>query len=191
MTRVLIFAGSNRRESLNKRLAVAAAARVKELGGEATLVDLADYPMPLYDGDLEAAEGLPENAVRLRKLMMEHDALLLACPEYNGSITPLLKNTLDWTSRPGNGVGMTAAYKGKVAGLLSASPGGLGGMRGLVHVRAILGGMGVLVIPGDVSVGGAHQSFAADGSLADEKVAGRLGAAVETLLETATALHPG
>lgn len=188
MTRVLVFAGSARRDSFNKRLAAAAAERVRELGGEATLIDLADYPMPIYDGDLEAEAGLPENAVKLRGLMIEHDALLLACPEYNGSITPLLKNTLDWTSRPSDGVGMTAAFKGKTAGLLSASPGGLGGMRGLVHVRAILSGMGVLVVPGDVSVGGAHQAFAVDGSLVDEKIAGRLSAAVERLLTTATAL---
>jgi chromate reductase len=190
MIRILVFAGSARRDSFNKKLAVTAAARVRELGGEATFIDLADYSMPLYDGDLEA-EGLPENAVKLRALMLEHDALLIACPEYNGSITPLLKNVIDWTSRASEGIGMTAAYKGKVGALLSASPGSLGGMRGLVHVRAILSGIGVLVVPGDVSVGGAFKAFAEDGSLADEKLGKRLDATLATLVRTATALRDG
>lgn len=188
MTRILAFAGSARRDSFNKKLAAAAAAKARELGAEVTLIDLADYAMPLYDGDLEAAGGLPENVTKLRDLMLEHEGLLISCPEYNGSITPLLKNTIDWTSRPGGDVGSLAAYKGKVAGLFSASPGGLGGMRGLVHVRAILSGIGVFVVPGDVSVGSAHSAFAEDGSLLDEKLGGRLAATVATLVNTATAL---
>lgn len=188
MTRILAFAGSARRDSFNKKLVTTAAAKARELGADVTLIDLADYPIPLYDGDLEAADGLPENVTKLRDLMLEHDGLLISCPEFNGSITPLLKNTIDWTSRPGGDVGTSAAYKGKVAGLLSASPGGLGGMRGLVHVRAILGGMGVFVVPGDVSVGSAYSAFAEDGSLTDEKLDGRLGVAVKTLVDAATAL---
>jgi NAD(P)H-dependent FMN reductase len=188
MSRILAFAGSARRDSFNKKLVALAAAKARNLGAEVTLVDLADYPIPLYDGDLESTDGLPDNALRLRQLMLEHDALLISCPEYNGSITPLLKNTIDWTSRPSDGIGQTAAYQGKVGCLLSASPGGLGGMRGLVHVRAILSGIGVLVIPGDVSVGGAFKAFAEDGSLADEKIDGRLNKAIEALVTTTSAL---
>jgi len=189
MSRVLVFAGSSRRDSFNKRLAAAAAARIQELGGSATLIDLADYPIPLYDGDLEAAEGLPTHAARLRDLMLAHQALVLACPEYNGSITPLLKNTLDWTSRASDGVPMSAAYKGNVAALVSASPGALGGLRGLAHVRAILGGMGVVVVPGDLSVGGAHQAFADDGRLADDRLDKRLSSTMTTVLTVASALR--
>ena len=189
MPRILVFAGSARRDSFNKKLAALAAARAREQGAEVTLVDLADYSMPLYDGDLEADDGIPVNAVKLRELMLEHDALLLSCPEYNGSMTPLLKNVIDWTSRSDGSVGMSAAYKGKIAALLSASPGGFGGMRGLVHVRAILSGIGVLVVPGDVSVSGAHSAFTDDGTLADPKLAARLDKAVANLIETTSKLR--
>ena len=189
MARILAFAGRARRESLNKKLIAAAAARARELGVEVSLVDLADFPLPLYDGDLESDSGIPENAAKLRTLMLEHDGLLIACPEYNGSITPLLKNTIDWTSRPAGDLRATAAYRGKVAGLISASPGALGGLRGLVHVRAILSGMGVLVVPGDLAVGGAYQAFSEDGSLTDERMAGRLDTLVRTVVATASALQ--
>lgn len=186
MTKILAFAGSARKESFNKKLVSIAAEKARALGAEVTLIDLADYPMPIYDGDVEEADGLPENALELHGMMMQHDALLLACPEYNGSITPLLKNTIDWISRPTEDAGPVAAFKGKVAGLLSASPGGFGGMRGLVHVRAILSGIGVLVVPGDVSVGSAYDVFDDDGTLKDSKLEARLSNAVKSLVETAT-----
>ncbi len=188
MIKILAFAGSSRSGSFNKKLVAIAAAKVEKSGAEVTLVDLADYPAPQYDGDLEESEGIPENAVKLRTMIMEHDALLISCPEYNGSITPLLKNIIDWTTRPDDSVGMSAAYKGKIAGLLSASPGGFGGMRGLVHVRTILSGIGVLVIPGDVSVAAAHTAFDADGALSDEKLNARLDGAVKKLIATTSAL---
>lgn len=188
MTRILAFAGSARRDSFNKRLVAVAAAKARKAGAEVTLADLADFPLPIYDGDLEAGEGVPENAASFRRLLMEHDALLIACPEYNGSITPLLKNVIDWTSRPADGVATSAAYRGKVAGLISASPGGLGGMRGLVHVRAILSGMGVLVIPGDLAVGAAHKAFGELDALADERLDGRLDAQMAALVRTTSAL---
>ncbi len=188
MIRILAFAGSSRRDSFNRKLVTYSASKARTLGAEVTLVDLADYPIPLYDGDLEAAEGIPEYAQKLRHLMLEHEALMISCPEYNGSITPLLKNVIDWTSRPSDGIGMTAAYKGKVAALFSASPGALGGMRGLVHVRAILSGIGVLVIPGDVSVGVAHQAFGEDGAVIDERLEGRLENTVQSLISTTSAL---
>ncbi len=188
MPRIMAFAGSARRESFNRKLVATAAIKARTLGADVTLVELADYPIPLFDGDLEAVEGIHDNATKLRQLMLDHDALLIACPEYNGSITPLLKNVIDWTSRPADGVAMSAAYRGKVAGLLSASPGSLGGMRGLVHVRAILSGMGVLVVPGDMSLGGAHSAFSDNGALIDDKSNARLERILSTLISTTAAL---
>lgn len=189
MTKILAFAGSARRDSWNKKLVALAAGKARAFGAEVTLLDLADVPMPLYNGDLEAAEGLPENAVKVQKLMVDHDALLLSCPEYNGSITPLLKNVIDWTSRASDGLAMTAATRGKVGCLLSASPGQLGGLRGLVHVRAILSGIGMLVIPDTLAVSGAHQAFGEDGSLVDEKIDGRLTKTIQSLVATTSAMR--
>tara|TARA_R110002096_G_scaffold159011_6_gene324635 strand:- start:3294 stop:3869 length:576 start_codon:yes stop_codon:yes gene_type:complete len=188
MTKILAFAGSARKDSFNKKLAVIGADKARSFGAEVTLIDLADYPMPIYNGDLEETDGMPENALELHGMMMQHDALMLACPEYNGSITPLLKNTIDWISRPTEDAGPVAAFKGKIAGLMSASPGALGGMRGLVHVRAILSGIGVLVVPGDVSVGNAYDVFDEDGSLKDDKLEARLSNSVKSLVETASRL---
>jgi NAD(P)H-dependent FMN reductase len=167
--RILAFAGATRVGSHNKELIRIAAAAAREAGAEVTLIDLRDFPMPLYDGDLEAEEGLPEAAQRLKALMAAHDGLLLSCPEYNSSITGVLKNTLDWASRPETGEPPLVAFDGKVAGLLSASPGHLGGLRGLVHVRAILGNIGVFVVPGQVAISRAHEAFAEDGSLKDDR----------------------
>jgi chromate reductase len=168
--RLLALAGSARRDSLNKKLLAVGAAGARAAGAEVTVVDLADYPMPLYDGDLESRDGLPEKALELKALFESHGGLLLACPEYNGSITPLLKNTIDWVSRKATpDEAPLAAYRGKAAALLAASPGGLGGLRGLVHVRAILGNIGVLVLPTQVAVPAAHQAFDEEGRLVDEK----------------------
>ncbi|MFO0827161.1 MAG: NAD(P)H-dependent oxidoreductase [Phycisphaerales bacterium] len=169
MAKILAFAGSARRGSANVRLVHAAAHGAREAGAEVTLIDLRDFPMPIFDGDLEAAQGLPESAVRLRSLLAAHQGLLIASPEYNSSISPLLKNVIDWTSRGPNGQGDLSVYRGKVAGLLSASPGAWGGMRGLVTVRSILGNIGVIVLPNQFVLPKAHEAFAEDGSLVDAK----------------------
>ena len=168
-TRILAFAGSARRDSYNKKLIRIAARGAEAAGAEVTLLDLADFPLPMYDGDLEEADGIPENALALKELFLAHQGLLLACPEYNSSITPLLKNTLDWVSRPAPGEGPLAAYQGKVCSLMSASPGALGGLRGLVHVRMILGNIGVVVLPKQIAISQANAAFAQDGSLVDAK----------------------
>ena len=167
--RVLAFAGSARGGSFNKKLLAVAAQGARSAGAEVTVVDLRDLPLPLYDGDLEERDGLPQNARELKRLFLAHQGLLLACPEYNSSITPLLKNTLDWVSRPAEGEAPLACYAGKVAGLVAASPGGLGGLRGLVHVRAILSNINVLVVPEQVAVSKAHEAFDAQGALKDAK----------------------
>jgi chromate reductase, NAD(P)H dehydrogenase (quinone) len=163
--RILAFAGSARQDSYNKQLVRVAAAAAERAGASVTVLDLRDFPLPLFDEDLERDSGPPENAKRLKQLFLEHDGLLIASPEYNSSLSPLLKNTLDWVSRPVTGEPRLAAYVGKVASLMSASPGALGGLRGLVHVRSILSSIGVTVLPDQVAVGQAFQAFAEDGSL--------------------------
>jgi len=176
--RILGFAGSLRTGSFNVRLLQAAAGLAKDAGLEMTVADLRQYPMPIYDGDLEAKEGLPASVVAFKALMKAHPAFLLVCPEYNSSITPLLKNAIDWASRSAPGEASLSAYQGKVAGLLSASPGALGGLRGLVPVRSILSNIGVLVLPEQVAVGKAGEAFDDAGRLRDAKQA----ASVEKLL---------
>lgn len=167
--RILALSGSARSESFNTRALRIAAAAAQAAGAEVTIVDPRAYPLPLMDEDLERDEGTPENARRLKQLFLDHAGLLIAAPEYNSSITPLLKNTLDWVSRPVPGEPRLAAYRGKVAALLSASPGALGGLRGLVHVRAILGNVGVIVLPEQHALAQAHEAFAPDGTLKDPR----------------------
>jgi chromate reductase len=167
--RILVFAGSARRDSLNKKLARVATEAARAAGAEVTFVDLQDYPMPVYHGDLEAAEGMPANGMRLRELFMQHDALLIASPENNASVSALLKNTLDWVSRSiGDGKGDNsglAPYRSKLAALLAASPGAFGGVRGLMHLRQILAGLGVTVLGTQVTLPRAHEAFDEQGAL--------------------------
>ena len=163
--RVLAFAGSARVESLNRKLIGAAADAAEAAGVDCTLIELADYPLPLYNGDLEAAEGVPANALELRKLFKAHQGLLIAAPEYNSAVTPLLKNTIDWVSRAVDGEPGALPYRGKIAALLSASPGALGGLRGLAALRPILTTLGTLVIPQQFALGRAGAVFDDNGQL--------------------------
>ena len=169
MRRILAFAGSTRRESFNKKLVSIAAKGARDAGAEVTLIDLKDFPLPLFDQDLEAGQGMRENGKKLKKLFIDHDGLLIASPEYNSSITAVLKNAIDWVSRPAPGEPSLVAFRGKVATLMSASPGALGGLRGLVHLRSILGTIGVIVLPDQIAVGKAHEAIKPDGSFADPK----------------------
>jgi NAD(P)H-dependent FMN reductase len=189
MSRILAFAGSTREASVNKKLVRIAEETVREAGGDVTCIDLRDFPMPIYDGDLEAAQGPPENATKLYELMKEHQGLLLACPKYNSSITGVLKNTIDWVSRPRDEEPPLAAFTGKVAAL-STSPGALGGLRGLVHVRAILGNIGVIVLPNQVTVSHAFDAFGDDDSLKDARLRERVVRLAVELVETTRKLSP-
>ena len=166
-SRILAFAGATRTQSWNKKLVLVAAASARAAGAEVTVVDLRDLPMPLYDGDIEAAGGLPEHARTLKRLMIEHDGLLLSCPEYNSSISAVLKNALDWVSRQPPGEPPGSAYRGKVAGLVAASPGNLGGIRGLFTVRQILTVLGTLVVPTQFGLARAADAFDVEGRLKD------------------------
>lgn len=181
---ILFFSGSTRTDSVNTKLARYAAAYAATLGVNAEFIDMKDYPMPLYDGDSEAAQGLPANAVKLKEKMIAADGFVFACPEYNSSITPLMKNMIDWTSRPHTqNEPALWAYKGKTAALLAASPGALGGLRGLVHVRDILGNIGVYVMPTQAAVGQAMQAFDANGDLTAEPGRKFVQASMEELVQ--------
>jgi chromate reductase, NAD(P)H dehydrogenase (quinone) len=189
MSKILFFAGSAREQSFTKKLAKAAHKLALEKDADATFIDLRDYPMPLYDGDLEDNEGLPKNAAVLKKMFAEHDGFFIVTPEYNSSLPPLLKNTIDWISRPNPAnPDMADPYKGKTAAIAAASPGGLGGMRVLVPFRMLLGNIGVHVMPTQVSVNFVSQAFNEDGNLANEAQIGLLNAALDELISTTKAL---
>ena len=193
MARVLVFAGSARRDSLNKKLARVGFEAVKRAGAEATFLDLDDYEMPVYHGDLEAEGGMPQNARRVREAFMAHDALLVSSPENNQSISALLKNTIDWLSRDvGDGKGPNsglAPYRGKVAGIMNATPGPYGGVRHLFHLRQVLSGLGVIVMPHQVQLAHADKAFDAAGQLTDERAAKALGTLARSLVQLAGQLR--
>jgi NAD(P)H-dependent FMN reductase len=186
--KILVFAGSVREASLNKKLARLAAGCVDEAGGAATLLDLRDYPIPIYDGDLEAREGMPPFAVSLRELFVSHDGLLIASPENNGSVSALTKNTIDWLSRDYQGHSGLEPYRGKVAAIMGASPGGFGAISGLAHLRQILTKLTVLVIPEQFPLPNADQAFADDGSLTQAWQQTSVETVVRRLIETTTRL---
>jgi chromate reductase, NAD(P)H dehydrogenase (quinone) len=167
--KILAFAGSTREASYNKMLVKVAAVGARAAGAEVTYVDLRDLPMPLFDEDLEAKEGMPENARKLKELMIAHQGFLIASPEYNSSVTAVLKNAIDWVSRPALGEPGLVAFTDKVAVIMSASPGGFGGLRGLVHLRSILGNIKVFVLPDQIAIPKAFEAFNTDGTMKDSK----------------------
>lgn len=161
-TRILAFAGSARRDSLNRKLLAVAVQAVRDAGGEVTVLDLNEYAMPLYHGDLEEAEGLPSAARQLVQLLLEHQGVLIATPEYNSYFPPLLKNTIDWCTRADED-----PFEGKVAAVISASPGQHGGIRSATHLRALLLHLGCHVVPAQCNLPRAHEAFDASGGLQD------------------------
>jgi chromate reductase len=187
--KILAFAGSTRRDSFNRKLLPIAVAGAREAGIEVTHIELSDYVLPLFDQDLESTSGSPEAAKKLKQLFLDHQGLLIASPEYNSSVTPLLKNVIDWVSRQAPGEQSLAAFRGKAAGLISASPGALGGLRALVHLRSILGNIDVLVIPNQMSIMKAHEAFADDGSLKDAKQQASVKLVGQKLAELMSRLH--
>jgi NAD(P)H-dependent FMN reductase len=187
---ILVFAGSIRSGSLNARLAALAAKELTLADADVTLISLADYPLPLYDGDLEAQHGPPEVAVKLKQLFGIQQGIFIASPEYNASVTPLLKNTLDWISRVREGrEPPLAAYRNRVFALGAASNGTLGGMRSLIALRQVLElGCGALVIPEQIAVREAASAFDDRDNLKDERAARMLKSVAERLVETARQL---
>lgn len=178
--RILAFSGSTRRDSYNKKLLAAIVAAVRAQGSEVSEIDLAAYSMPLYNRDLEDAEGLPENTKKLIALITEHDALLITSPEYNSYFTPLLKNTIDWCTR-----GDDNPFEGKVAAVASASPGIHGGVRSMTHARQLLAHLGAHVVPAQCILPGADKAFDPSGKLVSERSQKAVNNLAKALLETA------
>ncbi len=167
--KILAFAGSTRTDSFNKKLVRIAAQGATAAGADATFVDLRDFPLPLFDEDLEARDGLPATARQFKDLLLAHDGLLIASPEYNSSFTAVLKNAIDWASRPAEGEAPLGCFAAKVAALMSTSPGALGGLRGLVPLRLLLSNIKVIVLPDQIAVPKAYEAFNSNGSLKDPK----------------------
>lgn len=157
--KVIAFSGSLRQASFNTAIVRIAAEGAKAAGAEVTVVELRDFAMPIYDGDLEAASGMPEEAKRFKQLLLSHQAMLIASPEHNSSMSAALKNALDWASRSAPGEPGLAAFAGKTAALCAASTGGLGGVRGLVSLRSMLGNIGVLVLTQQVTISKAGEAI--------------------------------
>ncbi|EHK58753.1 NADPH-dependent FMN reductase [Allomesorhizobium alhagi] len=184
--KILVFAGSIRTGAYSGKTADAATKELALQGADVTRISLADYPLPIMDQDLEAEKGVPENAYKLARLIASHDGLLIASPEYNSSIPPLLKNTIDWVSRIHKDGGRPfKPYAGKVAALCSSSDGNFAGARGLYHLRSVLMNCGVEIITPQCSVPGAKDAFDEDGQFKDEQLRRRMETVVRTLIERA------
>lgn len=185
---ILAFAGATRAGSFNKKLINLVVAALADAGAAVTLIELRDLPMPLYDGDLERDSGLPENAKRFRELLKVHGGFVIASPEYNSSFSGVLKNAIDWASRPQPNEAPLIAFTGKIAALFAASPGQLGGIRGLLHLRQVLNTVGTLVLAEQLAIPRAAQAFDEHGRLKDEGQAKTLAAVAARLVAVASRL---
>jgi chromate reductase, NAD(P)H dehydrogenase (quinone) len=182
-TRLLLIAGSARSGALSVKLRDAARAVADAAGAQTTVLDLRALALPLYDGDIEAGQGVPAGAASLRNAIAAHDALVIVTPEYNGFPTPLVINAFDWLSRLKDGL---VATSNKPVALLASSPGALGGLRALNYMRQYLQmAFQMLVVPQQQAVSKAHEAFAADGTLADAKAAAMLAGVVNAALKLA------
>lgn len=187
--RILVFAGSLRTGAYSIKTADAATKELAEQGAEVTRISLGDYPLPLMDQNLEKEKGIPENAMKLGRLIAAHDGFLIASPEYNASIPPLVKNTIDWVSRIRNDGGRPfSPYRGKVAALCSSSEGNFGGMRCLYHLRAVLMNCQVEIITPQCSVSRAHEAFDENGDFTEERLHKMMQNVCRTLIERARML---
>jgi NAD(P)H-dependent FMN reductase len=166
--KLLAFDGSGRPESINAKVLDIVVSAIRSEKIEVTRINLRDYHLPIYEMDDEIAHGLPQAAIDLKKLFNEHHGLLIASPEYNGAPTALLKNAIDWASRKHGDEKPLQAFKGKVAGLISASPGKLGGLRGIYMLNTILFGLGSIVLPEIIALGGSNDAFDENGQLKND-----------------------
>lgn len=165
--KILAFDGSGRKNSINRNIMDHVITKAKECGGvEITQINLMDYDLPFYNGDLEAEHGLPKGVQELKELFRAHDGFLIASPEYNGSFTPLLKNALDWVSRPEKD--KPTPFQGKVAGLVTASGGKLGGLRNIYQLNTLLFTLGTMVLPNIVSIGFYNDAIDENNTLKNE-----------------------
>ena len=182
--RNLAVGGSFRAATFNQPAAALAAEGARDAGAEVTLIALRDFPLPLFDEDLEAASGMPDHARRLKELFRTHDGLIIASPEYNSTISAALKNAIDWVSRVNTpDEPMLSALAGKTAAILAASPGGWGGARGLAQLRPFLENIRITVIEPQVTIPKAHEVIQPDGSFANPEIADSVRALGRSLVE--------
>ena len=190
--KILIFAGSTRQQSFNRRLAQVAATMARDAGAEVTLLELSDLDIPLYNADLEA-QGTPRDVLRLKQMLWDHPAWIICSPEYNGSYTALLKNTIDWASSPVKGDPTwqdgVKPFRGKVVGMLSASPGAMGGLRSQSHLGPLLVNLQCWLAPTAFALGQAGSAFADDGTLVQEVHRDNVQGVVDQVLWAAGRLH--
>jgi chromate reductase len=188
--KILVLPGSNRTGSHNVKLAALAAKELTLIDADVTRISLLDYELPIYDADLDSRQGQPANALKLKQMIMAHHGVFIASPEYSASVTPLLKNALDWVSRVRErGDPTYAAFKGRVFAIAAASPGRSGGLRSLMALRQILElGCGALVIPEQVSIPNAAQAFDDNDEIADLGTANLLRTELQRLVDMARLL---
>jgi NAD(P)H-dependent FMN reductase len=166
--KILAFAGSLRKDSFNKKLVKIGVKGAEEAGGRVTYIDIKDYPLPVYDQEIEEAQGIPENAIKLKKLFLDHDGFLISCPEYNSSMPAAFKNLIDWVSRPASPDEVyLSPFIDKVVVIMSASPGAFGGYRSLIHVRSMFTNIFSIVLPKQKSISSADKAFDDAGNLKD------------------------
>ncbi|SDO58438.1 NAD(P)H-dependent oxidoreductase [Phyllobacterium sp. OV277] len=186
LPKILVFAGSNRTGAFSGQVADVATKTLAALGADVTRLALIDYPLPIMDQDLESEKGIPENAMKLGRLFAAHDGILIASPEYNSSIPPLLKNTIDWVSRISrDGEKPLKPYAGKIVALCSSSDGNFAGIRGLYHLRSVLMNVGTQIISEQCSVAHAHEAFAAEGSFHDSRTTRAMERTCQSLIDHA------
>ena len=181
--KILAFAGSARKDSWNKKVVQIAAAGAEKAGAEVTFVDLADYPMPVFDEDFESEQGAPDSVVQFKQLMKDADGFLISSPENNGYFSALIKNVVDWASRRAEGEAAKECFAGKKAMFMAAAPGPMGGIRGLPHVQNLFFGMGTIVLPGARTVGSVGSKFDEEGNCTDEQLVETLEGLGATLVE--------
>ncbi len=182
--KIVAFSGASRKDSLNTKLVKQAVEAARKAGADVTLVELANFNMPIYDGDDEAANGLPDGAREFKKLLREADGILISSPEYNSAYSALLKNAIDWASRTDDKDPPGSVFAGKIAGIMATSPGALGGLRGLFALRELLQNLGVTVLANMQAVGQGMNAFNDDGTLKDEKMAANIAGVANGLTDT-------
>ncbi|MFW8590159.1 NADPH-dependent FMN reductase [Glaciecola sp. 2405UD65-10] len=188
MLKLLAFSGSLRDKSFNHSIVKVAAEGAQEQGAEVTLIRLSDYIAPLFNEDDEAETGIPEGAKKLKQLMIESDGYIIASPEYNSSFSAALKNAIDWASRKEEGEKPLQAFAGKTATLMASSPGALGGIRGLVPLRMLLGNLGMHVLPTQQAIGGISELIDDNGEVIDPATIKKLKALGAQAYRTSLAL---
>ncbi len=189
MAKLLVFSGSSRRESVHTRLAVLLASVAEQAGAQTTLIRLEDFDIPIYNGDLEEEHGLPGDIKRLKALLSENTGLIITCPEYNGFMTPLLINTINWCTRSEEATPDLSGFADKAVLVASGSPSSLGGIRANTHLKTMLSGIGAIVFPQSLTVPATHQAFDSHGGLAQASMGERIERTLQNFIAFTDRFH--